>query len=81
MPLELCDCCGVPSSYRRGSIWHGQSLICIACFVLWYEYGIVEPEKLKAERLRVCGTADYARDAREVTRVLIKVAAGAEGEP
>lgn len=72
MPLEACDCCGVPSSYRRGSIWHGQSLICIACFVIWYEYAITNPKELRSERLRLCGTEDYARDAGKATRALMK---------
>jgi hypothetical protein len=47
-------------------MWHGRHLICYACFILWYEYGIIQPEKLKAERLRRCGAVDVGRDIRKV---------------
>jgi len=66
MPLEPCDCCGVPSSYRRSSMWHGRSRICYACFIFWYEYGYTEPEKLKAYRLARIGTIDVGRDISKV---------------
>ena len=66
MPLEACDCCGVPSSYRCGSIWHRRHLICYACFILWYEFGIIEQKELKAERLRRCGAVDVGRDIHKV---------------
>jgi hypothetical protein len=60
-----CDCCGVPSSYRRGSMWHGRDLICKACFFIWYDgpanIDMTNREQIKAERLRLYGTRDFQR--------------------
>lgn len=53
-----CDCCGVPSSYRRGSIWTGLSLICLPCFVIWYDAGVTKIAAIRATRLRKYGRAD-----------------------
>ena len=60
-----CDCCGVPSSYRRGSIWHGQHLICKACFYIWYDPNWADPTKpasIRKERLKRFGTRDFGRE-------------------
>lgn len=62
-PAELmdppaCDCCGVPSTDRRTSIWHRPDWICHGCFHTWYETGLVNRKKLKAERLKRYGTRD-----------------------
>ena len=56
-----CDCCGVPSTYRRGSMWHGRALICVPCFWIWYHPDwarSTKPEEIKAERLRRFGLRD-----------------------
>lgn len=61
MPLEACDCCGVASSYLRGSVWHGRARICAACFYIWYEPNSADPTKpseIKAERLKRYGDVD-----------------------
>lgn len=58
MPLEACDCCGVPSSYLRYSMWHGKHRICLACFIVWYdpsEADSTDPVSVKAERLKRFG--------------------------
>ena len=68
-PLELidpapCDCCGVPSTYRRSSIWHGLGRICAPCFWIWYDpdwADSTKPEEIKAERLERYGTRDVPR--------------------
>ncbi len=58
MPLEPCDCCGVPVSYRRGSIWHGSGRICRPCFYIWFDEGFTNRARIKALRLLRYGTAD-----------------------
>jgi hypothetical protein len=58
MPLEPCDCCGVPVSYRRGSIWHHGNRICRPCFYIWYDDAEVWPARIKAIRLARYGTLD-----------------------
>lgn len=64
-PPELmpCDCCDLPVSYRRASMWHGQSRICRPCFWTWYDpdrnIDVTDPAQVKAERLRKYGTRDY----------------------
>lgn len=55
-----CDCCGVPSTDRRGSIWHQPYRICLPCFALWYDYGMISQVRIKAERLRRYGTRDVS---------------------
>ena len=65
MPLEACDCCGVPSSYLRGSMWHGQARICLACFFIWYDDGLTDPAAIRALRLKRCGSVDIGRDGRK----------------
>jgi hypothetical protein len=62
MPLEACDCCGVPSSYLRG---HGEHRICLACFFIWYDDGLVAAAEIKALRLKRCGSVDVGRDGRK----------------
>jgi hypothetical protein len=65
MPLRQCDCCGVPSSYLRRSIWHGRSSICAACFIIWYDPNKADPTdpaSVKAERLERFGTVDVGHD-------------------
>lgn len=62
-PSELmdpppCDCCGVPSTDRRSSIWHQPYRICHPCFWIWYEYGLVSQVRIKAARLKRYGTQD-----------------------
>ena len=47
-PSLYCDCCDRRVPYVRGSIWHGASQICLACFLVWYDGGLVEPELIKA---------------------------------
>lgn len=58
MEPPKCDCCGVPSTYRRGSIWHDQDRICKPCFWIWYDYGFVHKVEIKAKRLEQYGTQD-----------------------
>jgi hypothetical protein len=55
MPLEPCDCCGVPSSYLRARI-------CLACFFIWYDDGLTDPVAIRALRLKRCGSVDIGRD-------------------
>jgi hypothetical protein len=62
MPLEPCDCCGVPSSYLRG---HGGPRICLACFYIWYDDGLTDPAAIRALRLKRCGSVDIGRDGRK----------------
>jgi hypothetical protein len=73
MPLEPCDCCGIPSSYRRGSLWHGRSLICLACFIVWYdpdkgETDATDPASIRRERLWRFGDGDVGRSMKEIPR-------------
>lgn len=58
MPLEPCDCCGVPVSYRRASLWHGVHRICRPCFVIWHDDGLVDPRAIKQRRLQIYGDAE-----------------------
>jgi hypothetical protein len=57
MPGEPCDCCGVPVSCRRGSMWHGSDRICRPCFWIWYDGNVdsTDPAAIRAERLRIYG--------------------------
>lgn len=53
----ICDCCRRDVPKVRGSHWHGDSEICLACFYVWYDGGSSDPaeiaaEVLEAERLR-----------------------------
>jgi hypothetical protein len=58
--LTPCDCCGVPVSYRRGSIWHEADQICAPCFFIWYDGAVDSRSRssIKAERLRIYGQED-----------------------
>jgi hypothetical protein len=47
--MIICDCCHRSVQRVRGSMWHGMSQICIACFYVWYDEGICDPEVLGAE--------------------------------
>jgi hypothetical protein len=51
MPLEPCDCCGVPVSYRNAGI-------CRPCFYIWYDDGLIKPADIRRVRLKRYGTAD-----------------------
>jgi hypothetical protein len=42
----VCDCCHRLVRRTRGSHWHGGARICIACFYVWYDEGIVDPAVL-----------------------------------
>lgn len=52
----ICDCCERAVARVRGSLWHGRSKICIACFYVWYDptgpVDVTRPEQVKAEVLR-----------------------------
>ena len=43
----VCDCCERTVAHVRGSMWHGTSRICPACFFVWYDRGITDPAELK----------------------------------
>jgi hypothetical protein len=47
-PSFYCDCCDRRVPYVRGSQFHGDFLICLACFLVWYDGGQVVPAKIKA---------------------------------
>lgn len=48
----VCECCDRTVALLRQSRWHGDSQICSACFMVWYDSGFVERDKIKAEVLR-----------------------------
>lgn len=33
----VCDCCKREVEKVRGSVWHGDDLICLECFYEWYD--------------------------------------------
>jgi hypothetical protein len=35
--VQQCDCCKRLVPHVRGSMWHGHSRICLACFYVWYD--------------------------------------------
>jgi hypothetical protein len=47
----ICDCCQRDVDRVRGSMWHGQARICMACFYVWYDCGdetSSDPARIKA---------------------------------
>jgi hypothetical protein len=48
----ICDCCQRAVLRVRGSLWHGQHRICVACFYVWYDEGITDPDVLGPEIVR-----------------------------
>jgi hypothetical protein len=42
--MPICDCCKRCVDKVRGSMWHGDSRICLECFYQWYDPdGAVDP--------------------------------------
>jgi hypothetical protein len=48
---KVCGCCQRQVSYVRTSYWHAPHMICLACFFVWYEFGIVDVPELRAKVL------------------------------
>jgi len=47
-----CDCCDRSVAEVRGSPWHGNRRICLACFFVWYDpndnIDVTKPDEIKA---------------------------------
>lgn len=57
--MTICDCCERPVPYVRGSPWHGEHRLCLACFFVWYEGGGPKPDEIKAEVLAAEATGVF----------------------
>ena len=66
-----CDCCGRLVARVRGSVWHGEARICIACFYVWYDVGLTDPATLATEVLarEAAGRWPFPSDVHGVERV------------
>ena len=43
-PKPICDACQREVEKVRGSMWHGNDLICLECFYEWYDgHGSTDP--------------------------------------
>jgi hypothetical protein len=51
----VCSCCDRPVPFARGSMWHHYHRICLACFYVWYDTGLVEPIAIKDYVLKAEG--------------------------
>jgi hypothetical protein len=71
--MSICDCCQREVAKVRGSPWHGASQICLACFYVWYDCGLTNPQEvalmvLECERTRkypftMSDVAEFERQA------------------
>jgi hypothetical protein len=43
----VCSCCERAVPYTRGSMWHHDHRVCLACFYVWYDEGLTQPEEIK----------------------------------
>jgi hypothetical protein len=59
---QVCDCCRRLVPKVRGSVWHGKSRICGACFYIWYDGShedSTDPEKVAASVLAAEAAGAY----------------------
>lgn len=71
---QECDCCHRLVPKVRGSMWHGQSRICAACFYVWYDgpcEDSTDPEKVAASVLKAeaANAWPFGRDDADYRRV------------
>lgn len=43
----VCSCCERPVPVTRGSMWHHDHRVCLACFYVWYDTGLTSPAEIK----------------------------------
>lgn len=55
----VCDCCNRIVDFVRGSMWHGEHRICLACFYVWYDSGCEGPAAIKAYVLNAEATGKW----------------------
>ena len=71
--MSRCDCCERTVSKVRGSPWHGNAKICLACFYVWYDgpcdsgdpaqiaAEVLEAERIGAYPFTMSNRADFER--------------------
>lgn len=64
----ICDCCHRRVRRIRSSMWHGQDRLCVACFHIWYEYGITDRAELGAETLRCEAAGEWPFPSPDLAR-------------
>jgi hypothetical protein len=52
----VCDCCKRTVEKVRGSMWHGESKICIECFHQWYD-----PDNDEVDPTKPLSIGNYVR--------------------